>query len=126
MVLFNYYNSSAINIKNQDIKYSFWQNYDVNKIAYQRGYILAHNWNSKIKRNEKSDTTNAPTKPARQTNNKTLLLNENEVIKSKINHTNDAIDSHNKARVRCVLFSWIAIKPIKIAKDKIIPTDTIR
>ena len=49
--LLEYYTSSAMHIANAKIKYNFWQSYDVNKISYQRGYLLAHNWNTNIKRN---------------------------------------------------------------------------
>src|SRR5690606_12886817 len=42
--------SSAIDIPNSEIKETFWMNYDVGKIAYQRGFLLANHWNSQLKK----------------------------------------------------------------------------
>ncbi len=53
LVLQTYFTSPVRNISNQEITNSFWKNYAVEKLPYQRGFLLAHNWNAIIKR--KSD-----------------------------------------------------------------------
>lgn len=52
-VLKSYYMSSVKNCPNKKTKDLFWKNVDIEKLPYQRGNILAHNWNTKIK--EKSN-----------------------------------------------------------------------
>ena len=47
-VLRDYYSSPVRNYTNQEIEQYFWINDDVNKLPYQRGNILAHQWNAKI------------------------------------------------------------------------------
>lgn len=47
-VLREYYTSPVRNYTNQEIEQYFWINDDVNKLPYQRGNILAHQWNAKI------------------------------------------------------------------------------
>lgn len=49
-VLLNYHTSPEKTCTNDKVKNEFWTNYDIEKIPYQRGNILAHNWNSQIKR----------------------------------------------------------------------------
>lgn len=44
-----YLSSSAINLPNRQIAAKFWINYDVGKIAYQRGFLLANHWNRQLK-----------------------------------------------------------------------------
>lgn len=47
--LYNYYTSSKINASNQKILKDFWNNYEIEKLPYQRGAILAFKWNQMIK-----------------------------------------------------------------------------
>ncbi|NQY42110.1 MAG: hypothetical protein HRT87_02035 [Legionellales bacterium] len=49
-VLVNYYSSSVKKYSNAEINTDFWNNREVEKLPYQRGNILAHNWNVRIKK----------------------------------------------------------------------------
>lgn len=49
-VLVNYYTSSEIELDNADIRADFWKNYTVQRLPYQRGLILAHNWDIQIRK----------------------------------------------------------------------------
>lgn len=48
-----YYTSTVRNEPNERIRESFWNNDEVGKLPYQRGDLLAHNWNLLIKRETK-------------------------------------------------------------------------
>lgn len=48
--LFRYFKSPMRNEANERIRKDFWNNDLVEKLPYQRGCILAHNWNAAIKR----------------------------------------------------------------------------
>lgn len=48
-ILVDYYTSPVNDYTNQQIEEFFWKNYDIERLPYQRGNILAHNWNVKIK-----------------------------------------------------------------------------
>lgn len=48
-ILYAYYTSHARNLPNNKICDNFWCDYEVQKLPYQRGNILAHNWNAEIK-----------------------------------------------------------------------------
>lgn len=49
-VLRKYYTSPVKTVPNSRIEADFWTNPAVQNLPYQRGHILAHNWNAKIKR----------------------------------------------------------------------------
>jgi predicted metalloprotease with PDZ domain len=48
-VLRLYYLSPVRNVPNERIRQDFWNNRDVERLPYQRGNILAHEWNFKIR-----------------------------------------------------------------------------
>jgi len=43
--LYKYFTSKAKNRPNTEILEKYWQDEEINKLPYQRGQILAHNWN---------------------------------------------------------------------------------
>lgn len=53
-VLYRYYTSKALNYPNQRILKDFWNDYDVEKLPYKRGNILARKWNAEIKNYSKN------------------------------------------------------------------------
>ncbi len=52
-IIMNYYLSPVRNISNENIEKNFWKNYCTEKLPYQRGNMLAHNWNTNIRLNTK-------------------------------------------------------------------------
>lgn len=53
-VLYMYYTSKALNYSNQKILKDFWNDYEVEKLPYRRGNILARKWNAEIKKHSKT------------------------------------------------------------------------
>lgn len=53
-VIFKYLSSPERNASNERILADYWNNYDIEKLPYQRGDILAHQWNAKIKKESHS------------------------------------------------------------------------
>lgn len=49
-ILNSYYVSRAKNMPNNKICDKFWCDYEVQKLPYQRGNLLAHNWNTQIQK----------------------------------------------------------------------------
>lgn len=47
--LYEYYVSKELNAPNSKILKDFWKNYDIEKLPYRRGHILAYKWNTEIK-----------------------------------------------------------------------------
>jgi predicted metalloprotease with PDZ domain len=45
-----YYLSTARNVPNETVRHSFWEDHAIERIPYQRGDILAHEWSLRIKR----------------------------------------------------------------------------
>lgn len=56
-ILYEYYNSPVINVKNTMIKNKFWNSYDVYRQVYLRGFVFALFLNCKIKNNTKNSST---------------------------------------------------------------------
>ena len=52
--LMNYYTSSAKNMSSEKLEQMYWYNSDAAGLPYQRGNILAHNWNAIININTKN------------------------------------------------------------------------
>lgn len=48
-MLVNYFSSPAITSTIEEVKENFWKDFAVEKLPYQQGNILAHNWNTFIK-----------------------------------------------------------------------------
>lgn len=55
--LFEYFTSPYKNEPNERILKDFWNNYDIEKLPYRRGRILAHRWNEKIKKATKGKSS---------------------------------------------------------------------
>lgn len=49
-VLTEYYTSPAINMTEKEAQGLTWHNYAAQKLPYQQGYLVAHNWNAALKK----------------------------------------------------------------------------
>lgn len=47
-VLYEYFFSSAHHVDNEEVRLNFWNDYDVQKLPYQRGFLLAMRWDMRI------------------------------------------------------------------------------
>lgn len=48
-VLFQYYSSPFRNVSNARIQKDYWKTRDIRKLPYMKGYLLAHEWNYRIR-----------------------------------------------------------------------------
>ena len=47
-ILYDYYTSSAHNEKNERIRQDFWNNWDIQRLPYVRGFLFALEWDRKM------------------------------------------------------------------------------
>ncbi len=94
-ILGEYYNSPALNINNTIIKKEFWNNYDIYRQAYLRGFVFALSINCKIKNHTQNLSTDEILKYF-YNNHKNMKFSNENFIKAlkKTNTYTKEIEEH--------------------------------